>query len=131
MVGGEGNDRLHGQSGNDVMKGGAGNDTLFGGNQFDRLDGEDGDDYLDGANGITVYTGGNGQDTFVMNEDSVDWVRDFQLGKDTIGLADGLSFTELEITGRVNSFIAIDGDRIGVLLDVNPNDLDVSNFVEI
>ena len=73
----------------------------------------------------------NQKDTFVINEDSVDWVRDFQLGRDTIGLAEGLSFAELEITGRVNSFIAYNGDRIGVLLDVNPNDLDVSNFVEI
>ncbi|MEO0924363.1 MAG: CARDB domain-containing protein [Cyanobacteria bacterium J06643_13] len=130
MMGGEGNDLLHGQSGKDIIEGGAGNDTLFGGNQFDRLDGGDGDDYLDGAKGTSVYTGGTGDDTFIINEDSVDWVRDFQLGRDTIGLADGLTFAELKITGRVNSFIAINGERIGVLLDVNPDDLDSSNFFE-
>lgn len=131
MMGREGDDRLHGQSGNDIIEGGAGNDTLFGGNQFDRLDGGDGDDYLDGGKGITVYTGGTGEDTFILNKDSVDWVRDFQLGRDTIGLADGLTFAKLEITGRVNSFIAIDGNRIGVLLDINPDDLDISSFVEV
>ena len=132
LTGGDGNDRIHGQSGNDIIDGGAGDDTLFGGNQFDRLDGGDGDDYLDGFNGITVYTGGSGSDRFIFNDDThVDWVRDFELGVDTIGLSDGIAFAQLEITGNVNSFIAVDGDRIGVLLGVNPNDLDTSSFIEL
>ena len=29
------------------------------------------------------------------------------------------------------SFIAVDGDRIGVLLDVNPKDLNASSFIEL
>ena len=132
LAGGDGNDTIYGQSGNDAIDGGAGNDTLFGGNQFDRLDGGDGDDYLDGFNGISVYTGGSGSDRFIFNDDAhVDWVRDFELGVDTIGLSDGIAFAQLEITGNVNSFIAVDGDRIGVLLEVNPNDLDASSFIEL
>ena len=132
LAGGNGNDKIYGQSGNDALDGGAGNDTLFGGNQFDSLNGGDGDDYLDGFNGITIYTGGSGSDRFIFNNDThVDWVKDFEPGVDTIGLSDGITFAQLEITGNVNSFIAVNGDRIGVLLDVNPNNLDTSSFIKL
>lgn len=132
LAGGNGNDKIYGQSGNDAIDGGAGNDTLFGGNQFDRLDGGDGDDYLDGFNGISVYTGGSGSDRFIFNNDThVDWVKDFEPGVDKIGLSDGITFAQLEITGNVNSFIAVNGDRIGVLLGVNPNNLDTSSFIKL
>ncbi|MEO0834437.1 MAG: FG-GAP-like repeat-containing protein [Cyanobacteria bacterium J06642_3] len=150
LAGGDGDDRLHGQSGRDVINGGAGNDTLFGGGDidilnggddndyldgrkgFDRLNGGDGDDYLEDSDGITIYTGGNGSDTFVFDRDgSVDWVRDYEINVDRIGLAEGLTFEGLEITGRANSNIFANGDRIGVLLGVNPNDLDADNFLEV
>ncbi|MEM8721859.1 MAG: FG-GAP-like repeat-containing protein [Cyanobacteria bacterium P01_G01_bin.39] len=150
LAGGDGDDRLHGQSGRDVINGGAGHDTLFGGgdidilnggddddylngrNGFDRLNGGDGDDYLEDSDGITIYTGGNGSDTFIFDRDgSVDWVGDYEIGVDRIGLAEGLTFEGLEITGRANSNIFANGDRIGVLLGVNPNDLDADNFLEV
>lgn len=36
----------------------------------------------------------------------------------------------IEITGNVNSFISFNGDRIAVLLNVNPNELTDKNFQE-
>ena len=132
LNGGDGNDLLRGQSGNDILDGGAGDDTLLGGNQFDRLNGGDGDDSLDGANGITIYNGGEGSDLFVIDDDALtDWVQDFEIGIDNIGLADGLTFEQLDITGSVNSFISSEGEEIGVLLGVNPNDLDADSFQEV
>ena len=50
---------------------------------------------------------------------------------DNIGLADGLTFEQLEITGSINSFISSQGEEIGVLLGVNPNDLDAGSFQEV
>lgn len=132
IEGTDGDDELRGESGNNTLDGGAGNDSLFGGNQFDRLNGGDGDDLLDGGDGITIYNGGAGSDLFVINNDVLtDWVQDFELGVDNIGLADGVTFDQLEITGGVNSFISIGDDEIGVLLGVNPDDLDAASFQEV
>lgn len=129
LNGGDGDDLLRGQSGNDILDGGAGNDSLFGGNQFDRLSGGDGDDFLDGVQGITIYNGGAGNDLFVINNDALtDWVQDFELGVDTIGLADGLTYDQLEVTGSFNSFISSQGEQVGVLLGVNPDDLNAGSF---
>ncbi|MEM6614560.1 MAG: spondin domain-containing protein [Cyanobacteria bacterium P01_C01_bin.72] len=106
-----------------------GDDSLLGDRQFDRLSGGDGDDLLDGADGINVYEGGSGSDLFVLHDDALtDWVLDFELGVDTIGLADGITFDQLEITGSTNTLIAFEGEQIGVLLNVDLNDLTASDF---
>ena len=132
LTGGDGNDLLRGQSGNDILDGGAGDDSLFGGDQFDRLSGGYGDDFLDGGQGITIYNGGAGSDLFVIHDDArTDWIQDFELGIDSIGLADDLTFEQLEITGHVNSFIAFQGEQIVVLRGVNHDDFDTSNFQEV
>ena len=132
LNGGAGEDLLRGQSGNDLLNGGAGNDTLFGGNHFDRLHGGAGDDLLDGVDGITIYHGGAGSDLFVIHDDALtDWVQDFELGVDYIRLEDNLNFEQLEITGNVNTFISFQGQRIGVLLGVNPNDVDAGSFQKL
>ena len=106
-----------------------GDDSLLGDRQFDRLSGGDGDDLLDGADGITIYEGGSGSDLFVLHDDGLtDWVLDFELGVDTIGLADGITFDQLEITGSTNTLIAFEGEQIGALLNVDLNDLTASDF---
>ncbi|MEO0928371.1 MAG: hypothetical protein AAFY63_21210, partial [Cyanobacteria bacterium J06643_13] len=65
----------------------------------------------------------------VLHDDPLtDWVRDFELGTDTLGLADGITYGQLEITGTTNSFISFEGEQIGVLLDVNSSDLTASDF---
>ncbi|MEM7759385.1 MAG: hypothetical protein AAF298_14850, partial [Cyanobacteria bacterium P01_A01_bin.40] len=60
-----------------------------------------------------------------------DWVQDFELGVDYIGLGDNLSFDQLEITGNGNTLISFEGDRIGVLLGVNPDDIDTGSFKKL
>ncbi|MEM8676645.1 MAG: ELWxxDGT repeat protein [Cyanobacteria bacterium P01_G01_bin.67] len=129
LIGGHGNDLMRGQSGKDILDGGAGDDTLWGGNHFDRLNGNDGDDILDGGRGINTYNGGAGSDLFIIHDDAhTDWIQDFELGVDRIGLAGNLSFEQLEITGRSNSLIHYQGEQIGIILGVNPDGLDASNF---
>lgn len=126
-----GNDKLRGGDGNDIIDGGAGNDTLNGGQQFDRLDGGDGDDVLIGNAGIDVLSGGAGHDLFYLeNVEGRDWIKDFQLGEDRIGLADGMTYDKISITGWQNSFISYQGHQVAVVLNVHPHDLTADNFQE-
>lgn len=98
----------NGGNGADNITGGLGNDRLFGGNGKDTLLGLAGDDYLVGCNGQDLLTGGfgndillggNGSDTFVLAASyGTDTVLDFGKGSDLFGLANGLTFEQLEIT---------------------------------
>jgi len=115
-----------------LIRGTEASDRLLGGSNSDYLVGGAGDDFLDGAEGITIYNGGAGSDTFVFHDDAaIDWVQDFELGTDTIALADDLTFGQLEITGIINSFVFADGEKIGVLLGVNPEDLTAASFEQV
>ena len=129
LTGGSGNDLLRGQSGNDILNGNNGNDTLYGGNHFDYLYGGDGNDLLDGVRGTSIYNGGAGSDRFVIHDDTETvWIQDFELDLDNIELVGAITFEQLEITGRVNSFLSFQGEQVGVLLGVDPRDLDASVF---
>ncbi|MEO1669309.1 MAG: choice-of-anchor Q domain-containing protein [Cyanobacteria bacterium J06631_2] len=126
------NDIIRGGDGEDILNGVAGDDTLLGGNQFDRLNGGAGNDVLNGGQGAEVLTGGTGSDLFYLNDiDHIAWVVDFELERDYLGLAEGISFDDLEITGKENSFINYEGDRFAVLLGVNPASLDSQRFTTV
>jgi len=161
LQGGAGNDLLFGQEGGDIISGGVGNDTadggegddrLFGGDGNDALIGGAGDDFLAGDRGADTLTGGDGADIFVVGRvgtspagsgflttggpqiGDADLIRDFKAG-DAIGLAGGLSFTDLEIfqgQGSNSSNTIIKDKRTGeflaVLIDVRTNALDESKF---
>ncbi|EGK90249.1 Hemolysin-type calcium-binding region [Microcoleus vaginatus FGP-2] len=161
LLGAGGNDILLGQEGGDVITGGVGNDTgeggegddlLFGGDGNDSLSGDAGDDILSGDRGSDTLTGGDGSDIFVLGRvgtspDSngflttggreigdADVIRDFNAG-DSIGLAGGLNFTELEIfqgqgSNSSNTIIRDrrTGEFLAVLIDVRSNSLDESRF---
>ncbi|MBD2180567.1 DUF3616 domain-containing protein [Planktothrix sp. FACHB-1355] len=93
------NDTLTGNSQNNVLVGRAGNDVLqgLGGNDF--LDGGDGNDTLYGNQGADSLIGGAGVDKFVLAAgEGTDYIYDFVDGTDLIGLANGLTFNQLEIT---------------------------------
>ncbi|MEL6931408.1 MAG: hypothetical protein AAFO95_22715, partial [Cyanobacteria bacterium J06600_6] len=114
------------------IQGTAGNDTLLGGASNDYLSGGAGDDILDGADGITIYNGGAGSDVFVIHDDGlIDWIQDFELGTDIVSLDDGLTYGQLEITGKINSFIFFESEKIGTLLGINPDDLDAASFQSV
>jgi Ca2+-binding RTX toxin-like protein len=65
ILGGNGHDRLAGNSGKNALLGGPGRDTLTGGGGTDALVGGDGDDLLYGDAGADLLSGGDGYDTLV------------------------------------------------------------------
>ncbi|MEL6495461.1 MAG: DUF6851 domain-containing protein [Cyanobacteria bacterium J06623_7] len=123
-----GDDTLNGNRGNDLIFGDDGDDILMGGHGFDRLSGGAGDDILDGGSQISVLNGGFGRDVFALDDEAVDWIEDFEVGIDKISLNSSISYGSLEITGRVNSFIHYQGERIAVLLGVNSQELTAESF---
>lgn len=73
-------------------------DKLMGGNGGDVLIGGRGNDMLDGGAGNDTLTGLGGRDTFVIAEDAgSDLILDYRDNRDKIGLAGGLSFSDLTI----------------------------------
>ncbi len=127
-----GDDILTGTAKRNILNGKAGNDTLNGGQQFDRLNGGDGDDVLIGNGGINVLLGEEGKDLFYLEniKGSLEWIRDFELNQDRLGLADNITYDELEISGKVNSFISYQGE-LAVVLGVSPSQLTIDQFKEL
>lgn len=90
-VGGAGNDRIETGAGNDRLFGDGGDDELFGGTGNDRLS--------DGA-GSDRLAGGDNNDTFIFaNDGEIDYILDFEDGKDKIDLrAEGSTLIFPDIT---------------------------------
>ncbi|WP_421724134.1 hypothetical protein [Bauldia sp.] len=90
LLGGKGKDKLKGERQDDVLKGNAGKDKLFGGEKDDTL------------------VGGPGKDKFVFDvplgpgegQAGVDTIKDFEPGKDMIGLDSGVFAA---IGGKLNA----------------------------
>ena len=94
IYGGTGNDRIGGKGGNDELFGEAGDDELWGNYGDDLLRGGLGNDRLKGD------VNGGGSDTFVLAAGKgTDTIADFEVGTDSIGLADGLTFSVLSFQG--------------------------------
>jgi Ca2+-binding RTX toxin-like protein len=153
ILGGDGNDILRGDSisrkpggkrgGDDIIRGGGGrdriggkggDDQLFGDDGDDRLWGDDGDDILRGGLGDDTLTGddfsgGQGRDIFVLAADEgTDTILDFEVGLDSIGLADGLSFEQLMFCGnRIQLF----DTTLAVLKGVNTTTLTADHFITV
>jgi hypothetical protein len=62
LVGGDGNDLIHGYQQGDHLLGGKGDDAIYGDQGEDALNGQDGNDWLDGGEGQDALYGGNGHD---------------------------------------------------------------------
>ncbi|MGD2183817.1 choice-of-anchor I family protein [Lusitaniella coriacea] len=121
-----GDDIIYGGAGRDRIGGKGGNDRLFGEEGNDKIWGDDGDDLLWGGLGNDILTGddfsgGQGNDTFVLSVgEGTDTIVDFNLGEDFIGLANGLSLGQLDITQNGNNTqIAVGDETLAVLNDVN------------
>jgi Ca2+-binding RTX toxin-like protein len=121
---GTGNDRIGGKGGNDRLYGEAGNDMLYGDN---------GDDLLCGGLGNDRLVGGRGSDTFVLAAgEGTDTIRDFQVGEDRIGLADGLSLGQLSVIQVSQNTRILFGDEIlAILRQVNASTLTEVAFVTV
>ena len=122
LDGGGGNDRIGGKAGDDILLGGPGNDQLWG---------DDGDDILRGGLGNDTLTGddnsgGQGSDIFVFAAgEGTDKIKDFELGTDFIGLAGGLSFDDLTLTGKK----ILLGNETLVKMNINTSALSEADFV--
>ena len=118
-----GDDLIFGGAGNDRIGGKGGNDELFGDAGDDHIWGDDGDDLLQGGLGNDTLVGddfgrGRGADTFVLAEgQGTDTILDFEVGTDLIGLADGLSFSDLSLGQRGDAAVISFGTEDLALLN--------------
>lgn len=142
LVGGRGRDYLKGNGRADSLLGGNGSDRLFGNQGRDTLDGGHGKDYLDGGIGndtlmgglkTDFLTGGRGRDIFVLEKGvGRDKILDFAHQRDRLGMSDTISFDDLDILERgANTLIKHGRDRLALVVDITPNQLDRRDFVTI
>ena len=127
-----GDDTIFGGAGDDRIGGKSGNDRLFGDEGDDQIWGDDGDDLLRGGLGDDTLTGddfssGRGSDTFVLAiGEGTDTIVDFEVGVDFIGLADQLSFGQLDLVqdgGNTRLDLRGSGTTLAILNDVNADAL--------
>jgi len=125
-----GADILYGDKGNDSLTGNADNDVVYGGEGNDFLWGGDGDDFLYGDEGDDTLIGNNGKDYFVLQSGfGSDTILDFTNGIDLLGLAVGLTFDQLSITGsNGNTLIARGNELLATLTGVDVSLIDSADF---
>ncbi|CAN0428844.1 unnamed protein product, partial [Ectocarpus sp. 13 AM-2016] len=114
---------------------GAGDSVVFlGGSDDDSFTGGNGADRLDGGAGRDSLVGGGGSDLFVLRAEDgtdvlelADVIADFEIGVDSLGLADGLSADNLAITATQGGDAAItmfsSGAYLAVLQGVSATDI--------
>ena len=120
LTGGDNNDVIVAFGGNDTVLGGLGDDILFGG---------EGDDLLRGGPGNDEISGGRGADTMVLAAgEGSDTVVDFEVGVDFIGLADGLTFGQLTLSGET---IQLGSELLATLVGVDTTTLGEASFVAL
>ena len=122
-----GEDTLNGGDGSDRLYGGVGNDIINGGEDSDILFGEIGDDQMRGGAGDDTLYGGLGADTFILaSGEGEDTIRDYEVGVDQIGFADGLTEGDLSFNSLGASLeISNNGEVLALVLGVTEEaDLD-------
>lgn len=130
LNGGNSIDALFGNQGNDFLQGGEDDDNLYGGQDDDILDGGNGNDVLTGDFGRDLLIGGTGNDLFMLrtttavnNLSFADFIQDFEVGRDVIGLTSGLTPADLalEQSGK-DTIIRIRSTNqiLGVVAEVTP-----------
>lgn len=104
LSGGEGNDKMWGDSGNDVFRGNAGNDSLYGGDGNDNLSGDENDDLIIAVGGGQFDTlwGGTGSDQFWADAESTEEVRDADLGEILFGSVNRIASFANNVTRNLN-----------------------------
>ncbi|MEM9274720.1 MAG: Calx-beta domain-containing protein [Cyanobacteria bacterium P01_F01_bin.143] len=140
LVGNEDNDRIFGSDGQDTLKGGSGEDQLVAGPGNDLISGGIGDDSLNGGIGNDTLVaghgddrliGGDGADLFLIEStEGRNFISDFELGIDLLGIADDIELDELKITNNWNNTGTIIFDNLNrslmILGGINPESLDLN-----
>jgi Zinc carboxypeptidase/RTX calcium-binding nonapeptide repeat (4 copies) len=133
VLGEGGDDLIYGGMDDDYVVGGKGGDKLYGEAGNDFLNGSEGDDLLWGGKGSDMLKGGEGNDKFVLayNEGS-DIIQDFEIGKDRIGLAGTLNFSQLSITEDDKAaFISLGKNQLAEVLGVKAEQLVADLFTSV
>ena len=133
IFGGFGNDDLIGGIGKDTISGGEGRDTISGGNGKDIISGGKGRDIMEGGRGFDTLIGGKGDDVFVLNnhENTLDVVRDFEVGEDVLKYPVGLT-SEAEVTSSLeiddgnSAVISFSGNVSAILRGVSASELEIA-----
>lgn len=142
ISGRQGDDRLIGMGGQDILSGDGGKDTLIGGGKGDRLFGGINDDVLKGGAGDDVLWGNAGQDSvwggagrdiFALEKGGgFATIQDFNLRKDRLGMAQGISVDALRISQNGDqTIIKLEGDRLAVLQGVQTDQIDAALFTVV
>lgn len=116
--------RLDYTNGGDIVLGNNGNNQLVGGSS---------DDILDGGAGNDQYIGNAGQDTFVVSVDQgTDTIVNYERGVDVMGLANGLTFSDLSIVQQgSDSLIRANGETSTVVQGVHASQLGEDDFTSV
>ncbi|NJL41368.1 MAG: hypothetical protein HC899_35160, partial [Leptolyngbyaceae cyanobacterium SM1_4_3] len=124
---------LCGEGGNDTLSGMGGNDVLCGGIGNDKLNGGGGNDISFGGSGRDLHLGGAGRDTFVLAlNNGVDVIRDFQNGRDKLGLSMELNPEILDIVQQgKNTVIGVGNERLAILSNVKAEQVTTTDFVTV
>ena len=121
LIGGNNDDFISGHFAKDTLIGNGGNDTIFGGFGGDTISGGEGNDTI---------SGGFGRDTFVLTAgEGTDIITDFR-NNDLIGLADGLSISDLTLSGN-DIIVAASNEILANLTGVDTATLNESDFTII
>ena len=79
--------------------------------------------------------GGSGNDIFVLQSgQGFDIIADFTQGQDLIGLAGGLSFSQLAISQNTQGTLIknlLTGEQLAMMIGVNANAITAVNFQQI
>ena len=121
LDGGNGQDRLYGGGGDDFLLGGGGTDTLFGG---------DGNDVLRGDEGQDTMTGGAGRDLFILTNDGVDTITDFNAKEDALDISDLLTLPDDVNSADQDAVTAYLNEQVTINKDgkMSVDNKDVANF---
>ena len=130
LFGGNGADTLNGGSGVDILNGGSGADILNGGSGADILNGGSGADLLSGNDGADTLTGNGGSDIFLITNNGVELVTDFQDGNDLLGL-EGLGVGAVQAVSIGNDTlieVTSSGQNLAILQGIDANDITAADF---
>ena len=117
-------ENFYGKQGNDILTGAGGSDYLLGERGNDIIVGGSGNDVLIGGEGYNLLLGGKEKDTFVLKDDGVAIISDFDAELDTLAVIGSENMSELAFSksGDNNIIVESQESTLAFLSDVTASD---------